>query len=369
MRQLRLKGRDYVKSVRKNGWTVPVVLCWVLLHLPADPCQSQLADALPIHTRRLSDRVLEVWPGDFAQTTTMIAIASEQGIVVVDTESSWSLTAEIREVIAREFARDDFAYLINTHGHADHGGGNQVFRDAVIVAHERCPEALRSALGDDNLSRRREHLNYWLRGLDQQLRSLPENEPEALEVEEQARYVRRIEADLESGFELALPDVTFSDRMTLDLGDLTVRIYYFGGLHTDDHVVVHVPEAGLLLTGDVLNDSWIPVLSESEAVDIPLMLAHWETILQRDEELRHVVNGHWDLGISLAYFRQAHQYVRTLWEEVREARSLGFDLDGVYGSLQLSDRFPVFRELVHEYEEIDYHQRNIELMWGLLGRL
>jgi len=63
----------------------------------------------------------------------MIAIASEQGIVVVDTESSWSLTAEIREVIAREFARDDFAYLINTHGHADHGGGNQVFRDAVIV--------------------------------------------------------------------------------------------------------------------------------------------------------------------------------------------------------------------------------------------
>jgi glyoxylase-like metal-dependent hydrolase (beta-lactamase superfamily II) len=311
--------------------------------------------------------VLVVWPGDYAQTTNMIAIESERGIVVVDTESSWSVTAEIKNVIAQELGRDDFAYLINTHGHSDHGGGNQVFRDAEIIGHELSGGLLQSALGDGNLDRHRERLNYWLTGLSQQLESLPQEEPEALTVEERARYVRRILTDLGSEFELTLPNLTFPDRLTLDLGDLTVRIYYFGGLHTNDHVVVHVPEEGLLLTGDILNDSWIPVLSESDNVDIPLMLAHWETILQADGELRHIVNGHWDLGMSLTYFQQAHLYVRTLWEELTEARSQGRDLEAVCARLELGNRFPEFRDLVHEYGGVDYHRKNIELMWVLLG--
>jgi glyoxylase-like metal-dependent hydrolase (beta-lactamase superfamily II) len=283
----------------------------------------------------------------------MIAIASQQGIVVVDTESSWSVTEEIRRVIAREFGRDDFAFLINTHGHTDHGGGNQVFGDAVIVAHERCPEMLRSVLDEANLDRHRERLTHWLRGLHQQSQSLSQDDPELPAVRERARYVTRIVTDLGSDFELTLPHVTFPDRLTLDLGDLTVRVYYFGGLHTDDHVIVHVPEEGLLLTGDILTDSWIPVLSESEDMNIPLMLAHWETILQRDEALQHVVNGHWDLGISLTYFRQAHRYVRTLWDEIGDARSQGLELEAAFDRLVLQDRFPEFRELVHEYEGVD----------------
>jgi glyoxylase-like metal-dependent hydrolase (beta-lactamase superfamily II) len=322
---------------------------------------------LAIHTRRLSDRVLVVWPGDHAQTTTMIAIASEQGIVVVDTESSWSVTAEIRDVIAREFQRDDFAFVINTHGHTDHGGGNQVFDDAVIVAHDRCPGLLRSALHADNLDGFIERRRLRLDGLVQRLGSVPANDPEAASIDEQVRYLRQIVADLESGFQLTVSKVTFSQRLTLNLGDLTVRMYYFGGLHSKDHIVVHVPEEALLVTGDILTDSWIPTLSEGDDVDVPSMLAHWDTILQRDEELHHIVNGHWDLDLSLAYFRQAQRYVRTLWQEVRVGRSQGLDLAALYDRLQLRDRFPAFREVTYEYEGTDYHHRNIELIWSLLG--
>ncbi len=340
--------------------------CSLFLFVP-DSTQSQSAEAIPVHTRRISEKVLVVWPGDHAQTTNMIAIASERGIVVVDTESSWSITAEIRDVLARELGREDFAYLINTHGHADHGGGNQAFRDTEIFAHERCSSLLESALGEDNLVRRRERLDYWLTGLRRQLDSLPAGAPEALAVEERTRFVSRVLADLGADFELTLPNVTFTDRLTLDLGDLTVRIYYFGGLHTNDHVIVHVPEEGLLLTGDILSDSWIPVLSEDDDVDIPLMLANWETILEDEEQLRHVVNGHWDLGMSLGYFRQAHEYVRTLWEEVRVAQSQGGELETVITELELDDRFPEFSALVHEYGGVDYHRKNIELMWALSG--
>ena len=341
--------------------------CFPLLLLPSSVGIRQ-ADVLAIHTRRISDRVLVVWPGDHTQTTTMIAIASEQGMVVVDTESSWSVTAEIRDVIAREFQRDDFAFVINTHGHTDHGGGNQVFGDAVIVAHDRCPGLLRSALDPDNLDRFIERRRFRLEGLEQHLRSVAANDPEAASIGEQVHYLRQILADLESGFRLTVPQVTFSERLTLDLGDLTVRMYYFGGLHSNDHIVVHIPEEALLLTGDILTDSWIPTLSEGDDVDIPLLLSHWDTILQRDQELQHIVNGHWDLQLSVAYFRQARQYVRTLWDEVRVAHSRGLDLGAVYDRLPLEDLFPEFRAVTHESGGIDYHRRNIELIWSLLHR-
>ncbi len=354
-------------KISVHGNIIPIVVCCSFLSLIPVPTKSQQVETLPIHTRRISERVIVAWPGDHAQTTNMIAIASERGIVVVDTESSWSVTAEIRDVFARELQRNDFVYLINTHGHTDHGGGNQVFQDAVIVAHERSPGMQVNALGSGNLERRRERLDYWLTGMSQQLESLPAEGPEALAIEERSRWVRRILTDLGPNFELTLPKVTFPDRLNIDLGDLTVRIYYFGGLHTNDHVVVHVPEEGLLMTGDILAESWIPVLSEGDDVNIPFMLANWDTILQEEDQIRHIVHGHWDLGISLLYFQQAHRYVRTLWEEVIEAHSLGTDLETVCEQLDLENRFPEFRELVHEYEGVDYHRRNIELMWALRG--
>jgi len=148
---------------------IPITLFCSFLFAFADLLVCQKLDTLPIHTRRISDRVLVVWPGDYAQTTNMIAIASERGIVVVDTESSWSVTERIRDLIAREFGRDDFAYLVNTHGHADHGGGNQVFRDTEIIAHDRSRRLLQDALGPGNLNGRRDRLGYWLSGLTRQL--------------------------------------------------------------------------------------------------------------------------------------------------------------------------------------------------------
>ena len=51
--------------------------------------------------------------------------------------------------------------------------------------------------------------------------------------------------------ELTLPDTTFTDRLTLRLGELTVELSRVGPAHTASDVVAWVPRRGVLFTGDV----------------------------------------------------------------------------------------------------------------------
>ncbi|HUX08967.1 MAG TPA: hypothetical protein VMX35_16835, partial [Acidobacteriota bacterium] len=70
---------------------------------------------LKIDIRRLSDRVIVLTAEGFGNST--VAIASERGIVVIDTNVSPPIAKALREAISREFERSDFVYTINTHDH------------------------------------------------------------------------------------------------------------------------------------------------------------------------------------------------------------------------------------------------------------
>lgn len=49
---------------------------------------------------------------------------------------------------------------------------------------------------------------------------------------------------------VALPDIAFDDELLIDLGGLTARVFTAASPHSDDTVLVHVPEEGLLFLGD-----------------------------------------------------------------------------------------------------------------------
>ena len=116
---------------------------------------------LPLHVQKLGDRAIRVWIGDHAPTTSVVAFATEKGIVVVDTFGAPKVDALLREVIARELGRSDFTYLINTHEHRDHTGGNSVYADCTIVGHELIPAGLAEIAGrrDQSLALNPENTN------------------------------------------------------------------------------------------------------------------------------------------------------------------------------------------------------------------
>ena len=90
-----------------------------------------------LKVKKVSDRVLIVGSGSNYYTA-VIGIKTEKGLVAIDAGISPLMTARYRKNIEQEFGRNDFIYLINTHGHDDHTSGNQVFSDVPIIAHENC---------------------------------------------------------------------------------------------------------------------------------------------------------------------------------------------------------------------------------------
>jgi len=89
---------------------------------------------LGLEVVRLSPRVVVVY-GD-PWDNGIVAVATKKGIVVVDAPFSKTIGAAFREAIRAELKRNDFAWLVNTHEHVCHVGGNAAFADVPIVGHE-----------------------------------------------------------------------------------------------------------------------------------------------------------------------------------------------------------------------------------------
>ena len=59
--------------------------------------------------------------------------------------------------------------------------------------------------------------------------------------------------------------MTFRDRLTLDLGDLTLKLYYFGeGRYIGDNIIIHCPEEKLLFSGDLFYGGSMQIANQPE---------------------------------------------------------------------------------------------------------
>lgn len=152
-------------------------------------------------------------------------VAGSAGLVVVDTFAS---EEGARGVLAdlRRLSSAPLLAAVNTHVHFDHTFGNGVFAadGAELVAHEDAAAALP------------EHAAH--------IRARS-----AAEADRDPRY-----AGLVATAEV-VPARTFSSALTLDLGDRVLELVHPGRGHTSGDLVVRVPDADVLLAGDLVEES------------------------------------------------------------------------------------------------------------------
>jgi glyoxylase-like metal-dependent hydrolase (beta-lactamase superfamily II) len=151
------------------------------------------------------------------------------GLAVVDTRSSPWQADELRADL-RELSSEPVRWVINTHAHFDHCFGNQRFGpgsdlNLPIYGHVRVP---------DHLDRyERPMLAGWIaRG--------GEEAKELIEVV------------------VTPPTDLVGDRHALDLGNRSVEMLHLGRGHTDNDLLLHIPDARAWLLGDVIEESGPP---------------------------------------------------------------------------------------------------------------
>jgi glyoxylase-like metal-dependent hydrolase (beta-lactamase superfamily II) len=185
----------------------------------------------------------------------IVAVLGGDAALVVDTRTTLAQAREILDDL-RDLGSPRVGIVVNTHGHYDHVFGNAVLRPAVIWGHERC-------------------------------RTMIELTGEA-QREKVARDMPALASEL-AEVVLDPPERVFADAATLDLDGREIRLAYLGRGHTDNDIVVSIPDADVLCAGDLLENGAPPWFGDGYPLDWP---ATSERLLALTGERTVVSPGH-----------------------------------------------------------------------------
>ena len=157
--------------------------------------------------------------------------------LVVDTHISFSAAGELGEA-AEEATGRPASLVFNTHWHADHVLGNAQFAGSTIVSTTRTRELI-ATVGVERLRSRLDALEEELPAEIERLRAAGDQEGARL-LEREAPELRTVTH--------RLPDETFEQER--DFG--RARALTYGGGHTESDAFLLVPDAGVLVAGDLV---------------------------------------------------------------------------------------------------------------------
>lgn len=268
----------------------------ILVPLLAADSQSSPADYVCIE--RLSSRVvLAYWRGTDRRCS-LTAIQSSKGLAIVDTEVSPRIMAPIKQRIEKIFGRSDWIYVINTHAHDNHAGGNSLFQGATIVGHENLAEDMQWLIDKQGQPEWKQRDLDRIAGSIRNLRALL---PQAAGSQANTRPIHgeigfwELHArDLREGYQIVKPSLTFSGRHTLDLGDLQLELVFFGKGHSLSDTLVYIPQEKLLVTGAIVYQrGQLPEIgARTELRDVERFLTILDGFLAPDVRIDRVVPSH-----------------------------------------------------------------------------
>ncbi len=320
---------------------------------------AQSEENIVIQVKRVSDRVL-VLNGSFMENN-VVALATEKGLVVVDSTGIPAIARKMRTIIEREFGRSDFKYLINTHFHWDHSWGNMAFPEVITMGHERCIELMRH-----DEARMQDTIESFKRNIQTREENLEKLDPASEDAKRAKAYIAEAAiaiSEYSEGFKMIPPMLAFNDRLTLDLGDMHLNMVYFGLSHSTADIFIQIPEENLLLTGDIFLDGrWVPLFSSSGPLDIPRWIKVLNGLLA-DQNLKQVIPGHQHFW-SRERLEMWRDYIVTLWEGVNDAKKAGLTVEQALKRFPLEEKYYYLRELGHSDEELkEFQERNVRAFW------
>ena len=323
-----------------------------------------------VRVEKLSDRVVVAyWYG--THLANLVAVKGEKGLVMIDTEMSPRIMAPIKQAIEETFGRNDWAYVINTHAHMHHAGGNCLFKDAVVVGHDNLTHEMRYLRGrqrKENEPFRLEMAAGRQKEIDQlqaMLKQVPRSSTQARRMRGAIEFCRLHAQDCVEAFEVVTPSLTFSDRHTLDLGDHQLELVYFGKGHSLSDVVVHIPEDRVLVTAAVCYRRLPGISERAELDDVERYIRVLGSFLADGVEISHVVPSHSPL-LTRTALKHSRDYYQTMLEEIRRARQEGLTLEQAKSRLAVSKRFRSFWDRRNAQKLNERQASNIERLWQLM---
>ncbi|HUG61737.1 MAG TPA: MBL fold metallo-hydrolase, partial [Methylomirabilota bacterium] len=201
--------------------------------------------------------------------------------------------------VARRIAGDRPLILTLTHFHPEHGFGAEAFKGGSTILYNAAQADELAAKGEGYLGMFR-------------------------------TFGPAVAAALE-GTRLVVPDRTYAgERHAIDLGGRTVNLRTYGLAHTRGDQTVHLPDVGVVFTGDLAEERIFPIFPWFPPDDADLDAANWVRTLSliESEAPEVVVPGHGAVG-GAEILSAVRGYIVDLGDRVAARRQAGEDVDAI----------------------------------------
>ena len=238
------------------------------LDLPEYAPVPAIAKGAPLNSRGY--HVQQVQRNLYAVTDNVYMSAfltTPAGVVIFDAPPNigHNIRRAVDEITAANGLTNQVTHMVYSHHHADHQGASSLFGgDIVRIGHDETRRLL-----------------------------LRDNDP--------ARPV---------------PDVTFADAYTLEVGGERVELAWHGPNHSPDNIYIHFPDHDTLMFIDVVNAGWIPIYNLNLSDDVIGYTG--APAIALDYPWTHLISGHLgrvatreDVALHQQYIADIEVYTRT----------------------------------------------------------
>ena len=242
--------------------------------------------------------------------------AGEDGVFLIDDQFA-PLTEKIRAAIGT-FSEAPVRFVLNTHWHGDHTGGNENLgkAGAVIVAHENV--------------RKRMSAEQFMETFGRKVPAAPKD---------------------------ALPVVTFAESVTFHLNGDTIRVKHVPPAHTDGDSIVFFEKANVLHTGDLFFNGRYPFIDLSSGGSLDGVIAAADVAIAMCDDETKIIPGHGELATKADYIAY-RDVLKAIRERVQKLIDEGKTQDEVIAAKPTAEwdetwgagfmRPPVFLSIVYD---------------------
>jgi glyoxylase-like metal-dependent hydrolase (beta-lactamase superfamily II) len=214
----------------------------------------------------------------------------DDGVFLVDGQFA-PLTTRIQAEI-RTLTAEPVRFLINTHFHGDHTGGNENFgpAGALIVAHENTRRTL----------------------------AMP-------------HYIEMVQTRWQAFGDAALPVVTFSDSMSFHLSGERIDVIHAPPSHTDGDSVVFFRDSNVIHMGDIYRSRGQPIFDRNNGGSYEGLIRASDFVLGLIDEDTKIVPGHGVIS-TRADLIEVRNIMASVRDRIRQGIAAGLSVEDVIAS-------------------------------------
>lgn len=211
----------------------------------------------------------------------------DETVFIIDDQFA-PLTSKIKTAVA-EITSKPIAFVVNTHYHGDHSGGNENLEadGAMIVAHENTRKKLEA----------------------DQLAKMAEDKNAAAKLK-------------------GLPKITFSKSMNFNFSGEEIRMVYFGEAHTSGDILVHFVTSNVMHTGDIFVRYGFPYIDIASGGNINGMIANMDQIIALANNQTVIIPGHGQLAKKQDMI-DFNNMLKTIRNRVQSGINAGLNLEQI----------------------------------------